>query len=113
MIRRLLPFVTTALLSTVITVLYLNWVTPPPLSIAVVDKHELTTRFTTTLDDSLSPNERAKALKHFTHVLVSTINEFEQETGTLVLNKDALFIPNKNDMTEQVEAHINTKINKE
>lgn len=106
----ILPFVTTAFFSVIATVLYLNWVTPQPLSLAIVDSRVLITNFTRTLDDNLSDEVRISALKRFTQVLATTITDFEQQTGIVVLKKEAVFLPSQRDMTKQISAQVQGKL---
>ncbi len=76
------------------------------IKFVVVDQHKLVGHFLDTLDDELSVSEKNKKIDDFSKELLITITNYQSRTGVIVLNKEAVAIPTKNDITDALESFL-------
>lgn len=104
-----LVFFGLVLINCVLTLYIVNNYSPKQktLSFAALDYKRIADDFSDDLNSTkLEPEERTKRIDQFTRRLIKVVDAYEAKTGSIVLRKTALVVPDTKDITYLVEPII-------
>lgn len=103
----ILLFIVVIIVNACVTLFIINKTKEPSLKFAVINSEKISSDLNEYMNENnLTEKERTQTIKQYSINLVNTVSDYEKQTGTIVLKKSAVAVPNHHDITSLIQKHV-------